>query len=181
MKNKNFIISILIGLLFSFFPQNLKAEEQEPRNLHFAWGAELGASLDMSSHNMSAIGINAKFGMRWKWIRFLGVGIQGDMMVSNSAHTYPLYLNFRTDFANTNQLIFMDLRGGVAFNNLYESKYTAPYLSGGVGVTLAKGKTFSSHIILAYSYLGQDVCYDGLKARNCPGISFATMRLGVAF
>lgn len=158
-----------------------RADESGDRGPSFAWGAELSGSLDMSSHNMSAIGINAHFGMSWKWARFFGVGAGGDIMVSNSGHTYPIFVNFRTDFSNYNRLVFMDLRGGVALNYMYDHKYNGLYLSPGIGVTLAKGKSFSSHLTLAYTFVGLDKCYNGLQARKCTGVSYATLRLGIAF
>ena len=158
-----------------------KADESTERYLGFTWGAELNGSVDMSGHSMSNIGINAKFGLRWKWIRFLGIGAEGDFMVTKSARSYPVFVNFRTDFSNSDKLLFLDLRGGAALNYFDNDQKTGAYFSGGVGVTLAKGKSFASHIILGYTYLGQDYCYNGLTLRKCPGISMATMRLGVSF
>lgn len=175
------VYKLLILTLFLCFCGNLSAQNTEERKIKFAWGAELESSIDLSSHNMSTIGITGELGIQWKWIRFFGVGIEGDIMVSNSSRTYPIFANFRTDFSNYNRLLFMDLRGGVALNYLYNTHNTEPYFSGGMGITLAKGKTFTSHIILAYTYLGNDICYEGIMARKCPGISLATMRLGILF
>lgn len=152
-----------------------------PRYPAFAWGAGLVSNIDMSQHNMSSLGINAAVGMRWRWIRFLGVGAEGNFMVSNSARTYPLYLNFKTDFSRYNQLLFLDIRGGVGLSYLNEKSTTDAYFSGGIGVTLARGKSFASHLVLAYTYLGQKECYNGDFLRKCPGISMATLRLGVVF
>lgn len=154
----------------------------ETRKPHFAWGANLSGNVDMSDHNMSAIGINAEVGMRWKWIRFIGFGAEGNMMVSNSDRCFPLYVNFRTDFSSRRRLLFVDLRGGVTLNYFDHDKQNAEaYASGGVGITLAAGKTFSSHLIVAYTYIGNDNCFLGNISRPCPGISLATLRLGVAF
>jgi len=152
------------------------------RRLSFAWEADLAGNVDLSSHNMSAIGLSAEFGLRWRWIRFFGVGAAGNVMVGNSSRSFPIFLNFRTDFSNRRRLIFLDLRGGMAINYFVDDKQeTGVYASGGFGVTLAAGKTFSSHIILAYTYLSQDKCYNGDYLRECPGISMVTLRLGVAF
>lgn len=145
-------------------------------------GRELGGGIEMSGHDMSTLGINASFGMEWQWIRFLGITAEADIMVDNSSRSFPISLNFRTDFSRHRRLLFMDLRGGIALN-YYDNEPQAqnPYASGGIGVTLASGKSFSSHIILAYTYLGRDHCYVGDRIRNCPGMSYATMRLGVQF
>lgn len=152
------------------------------RRLRFAWGAGMVGNIEMSEHDMSAIGIDASFGMEWRWIRFLGVNAEADIMVNNSSRIFPLTLNFRTDFCQKPQLLFMDIRGGVAISSMAGFKQeTQPYGSAGLGITLAKGHDFSSHIILAYTYLMRDQCYHGQTLRNCPGMQFATMRLGVKF
>lgn len=157
------------------------AASPQTRGLAFSWGAGLTGDVDMSQHNMSSLGLNFEAGMSWKWIRFLGAGVEGDFMVSNSGKSYPIFINFRTDFSNFNRLVFMDLRGGISINTLEGQQKTGAYASAGVGVTLAEGKKFSSHLILAYTYLSQDVCYNGDYIRKCPGISMATLRLGVNF
>ncbi|MCH5220311.1 MAG: hypothetical protein J1F20_07035 [Muribaculaceae bacterium] len=177
------VISYLTVFFFVLATPNIKASVDQPvRKLQFAWGAGLNGSVDMSQHGMSTIGINAKVGMRWSWVRFFGIGAEGDILVSKSGNIYPLFLNFQTDFCRSRQLLFMDVRGGVALNYTHGEEHdTNAYASAGVGVTLAKGKTFNSHLILAYTYIGQDVCYQGVYARKCPGISLATLRLGVVF
>lgn len=182
MKTKSFIQIAAICCVVLCAGLTTNTANAQERKITFAWGAEIGGDLDMTSHNMSSIGINAKLGFSWKWIRFLGIGAQGDFMVSNSDRAYPLYLNFRTDFSKTKKLMFLDLRGGMAltsFTNLEQK--TAGYFSGGVGITLAEGKSFSSHIILGYTYLGQDKCYNGVQLRKCPGLSMASLRLGITF
>ncbi|MBO5054114.1 MAG: hypothetical protein J6C44_07810 [Muribaculaceae bacterium] len=154
----------------------------QERPLRFTWGADIGASVDMTGHDMSALGIGAMFGMEWKWIRFIGVGAEADVMVSNSSRTFPLSLIFRTDFSQHRRLLFMDLRGGVAPSYLdHDRQETVPYLSGGMGITLAAGHKFSSHLTLSYTYLGQKECYNGDYLRDCPGIGFIQLRLGIAF
>ena len=155
-------------------------EEQRP--LRFVWGAALNGGIEMSGHDMSTVGINAEFGMQWKWVRFFGINAEADIMTANSSRTFPLSANFRTDFSNRRRLVFMDLRGGIALNYLdNQPQQSDPYGSAGVGVTLAKGKTFTSHLIVAYSYLGRKECHLGSRLRKCPGMSYATMRIGVNF
>lgn len=153
-----------------------------PRKFRFAWGAEFTGGVEMSGHDMSVVGIDASFGMAWRWIRFLGITAEADIMIDNSSRSFPVSLNFRTDFHNTRQLLFMDLRGGLAFNYYAgESQTQDPYASAGLGVTLASGRTFTSHLILAYTYRGRKTCYLGDRLRDCPGMSYVTMRLGVVF
>ena len=153
-----------------------------PRPLAFSWGADLGGGIDVSGHNMSTLGFSAQFGMQWKWIRFFGVGAEADIMVGNSSRTFPLSAIFRTDFCNYSRLVFMELRGGMALNYLDgDPQETVPYGSAGIGVTLATGKSFSSHIIVGYTYNGRKECYLGDTRRNCPGMSLVSMRIGLSF
>lgn len=181
MRQFNFVKILILTLLVLNISQAYSQEIREDRRPAFAWGAGLVSNIDLSQHSMSSLGINAELGMRWKWIRFIGIGAEGDFMTGNSSRTYPLYINFKTDFKNSNQLLFMDIRGGIALNYIYESHSAQAYVSGGVGITLARGKSFASHIVLAYTYLGQDRCYIGNFERSCPGISLATLRLGICF
>lgn len=158
------------------------SNESAVRPLKFAWGADVGASVDMTGHDMSALGISAMFGMEWKWVRFAGIGAEADVMVSNSSRVYPLSVIFRTDFSQRRRLLFMDLRGGVAPGYLsHDTQQTVPYASAGLGVTLASGRNYSSHLMLSYIYLGQKECYKGDELRDCPGLSFVQLRFGVNF
>ena len=119
----------------------------------FSWGVDAGSAIDMTGHDMSAIDLNAYFGYRGPYVRFAGAGTGIDMMVSQSSTTYPLYAIFRTDFSPTPKLYFIELRGGVAFTKVETApSQNTPFASLGIGVTLAKGRTFSSHIILSYNY-----------------------------
>ncbi|MBD5214245.1 MAG: hypothetical protein HDS75_05430 [Bacteroidales bacterium] len=119
----------------------------------FSWGVDAGSAIDMTGHDMSAIDLNAYFGYRGPYVRFAGAGTGIDITVSKSSTTYPLYAIFRTDFSPTPRLCFLELRGGVAFTKVETApSQNTPFASVGVGVTLAKGQTFSSHLILSYNY-----------------------------
>lgn len=177
-------ISLVLLLTVISFSSLHAADEDDGlrKKIQFAWGAELTGNVEMSDHDLSAIGLNAEVGFRWKGIRFFGVGAEGLIMVTNSNRSFPIFVNLRTDFSQRRRLVFLDLRGGVSLNYFNDSHYeSGAYASAGVGITLAAGKTFSSHLILAYTYIGQEECYLGDYLRKCPGISFATLRLGVAF
>lgn len=165
------------------YAQNAKPGDIAPGRICFAWGADINGSVDLSEHDMSSLGIEAMFGIEYRWIRFLGIGAQADVMVSNSSRSFPLTLNFRTDFSSSRRrLLFMDIRGGIALNYLNgDRNETDLYVSGGIGVTLAHKSTYSSHFIIGYTYLGQKQCYYGERLRDCPGISYATIRFGVTF
>lgn len=150
--------------------------------LRFSWGADLTGGIDISGHDMSTLGVSAMFGLEWRWVRFAGVSAQANTMVGNSGQSYPLAVVFQTDFSNHRRLLFMDLRGGLVLDNFDKTKQqTAGYASCGVGVTLAHGKTFSSHLILSYAYNGASECMLRDVAHHCSGLSYATLRLGIRF
>lgn len=165
------------------FSQGTKPGDAAPQRVRFAWGAGINGSVDLSSHDMSSLGIDASFGIEYRWIRFLGIGAQADVMLSNSSRSFPLTLNFRTDFCGSRRrLLFMDLRGGMSLSYLNgEDSEALPYASGGIGVTLAHKSNYSSYFIIGYTYLGQKHCYYGERRRDCPGISYASIRFGVSF
>lgn len=149
---------------------------------HFAWGVDLGAAFDMTTHDMSMFDIHANFGWRGGIMRFIGIGAGINMMMSNSSRSYPVYAMARTSFSTEPKLSFLDLRAGMAFNSIesYKSR-TDPYLSVGWGVTLASSEKFTSHIILSYMFmpLGDGV-RDGI-AHHLPDLHFASLRIGASF
>jgi hypothetical protein len=176
---------LTICSLLCFFGLLAHAETpaaQSPVPLQFAWGANIDGAVELSGHNMSTFGLNGEFGLQYRWIRFLGASAEADITIGNSSRLYPFSVVFRTDFCNTRQLMFLDVRGGVAL--LYhedDSRENSAYASAGVGVTLAHSKTYSSHLILGYTYVSQDQCSFGDRLRICPGISYISMRFGITF
>ncbi|MCM1348671.1 MAG: hypothetical protein NC338_04600 [Firmicutes bacterium] len=149
---------------------------------HFVWGAEVGGAIDMTSNNLSSLNLDAYFGYKNSWINALGVGASVNMMVSNSVRAFPVYAMLRTDFSSQKKLLFMDLRGGVAFNNLtYGSSQTSLYLSPGIGINLASSKTFNSYITLSYIYNGLKPFNLGDRHCDVDGLSMACLRLGISF
>lgn len=154
----------------------------DDRPLRFSWGAYIPGGIELNGHGMSTIGIGAEFGMEWHWVRFFGVTAEADVMVENSSRTFPLAVVFRTDFCNRRRLLFVDLRGGVALNYLnHAPQEQVAYGSASLGINLATGRNFTSYLMLGYTYNGRRECYLGDRLRDCPGMSYATMRLGVSF
>ena len=90
----------------------------EKPSIKFTWGADAGASIDLSGNDMSAVDFNAVFGMSRGWINFLGLGVEADIMISNSCRSYPIYVNFRTNFQNKPSLLFWDVKLGTSLNYL---------------------------------------------------------------
>lgn len=149
---------------------------------HFAWGAEVGGSIDMSANDMSTIDFTALLGYRRSWIKFLGAGVGMDIMVSNSCRSFPIFANLKTSFSNRPQLLFMDVRAGISINYLPDDlTQTGAYAFAGVGFNLASGKKFASHLTLGYSFVDRrDVNHNEHHLDFSP-LHYASVRLGIAF
>jgi len=172
---------------------------------HFAWGADLGSSIDLTANDMTAIDINGYFGYKGGWMRFAGIGAGITSMLSNASRSYPVYAMARTSFSSRPQLCFLDLRLGVSFNSILDySAQTDFFGSIGLGVTLAKGKKFASHIILSYTFMplrtykiqagtqpttnGEEIFEDtpaqaatSVTETSVPDLHYASIRIGCSF
>lgn len=181
MKKLTLIILLLASVLTAS-ASNPETGNEVTGWSHFAWGAEVGGAIDMTSNDMSTVNLNAYFGYRNSWLQLLGIGAEVDMMVSNSVRAFPVYAIVRTGFSSRPTLLFMDLRGGVVFNNLTHSRQqTRAYISPGVGINLAGGKTFQSYITLSYVYNGMGGFNNGDEQFDIHGLSMACLRLGIRF
>lgn len=148
----------------------------------FAWGAEFGSSVDLSAHDMTSIDFNAYFGLKRSWLMMAGVGAGANIMVSNSCRTYPIFAVLRTDFSSMRRLLFLDLRGGIALNYLYDNEsQTGGYLSVSLGFNLARGKNFTSYITAGYTLNTRKDITRGDVTTAYPSLSLANIRLGISF
>lgn len=121
---------------------------------HFSWGVDLGTGVDMTANDMSFFSIHGYLGYKSNTLKFLGVGAGMDIMMNNPSRSYPIYAMLRTSFSNRPRICFLDLRAGVSFNSMFDYKsQTDFYGTIGFGFVLAYGKSFSSHIIIGYSFM----------------------------
>lgn len=142
---------------------------------HFTWGADLGSAIDLTANDMTSIDLHGYFGYKGGWLRFLGVGAGVNTMINNSSRCYPLYAMLRTSFSSRPQLCFLDLRVGCSINNIQNySSQTDFYGTVGIGITLAKSKKFSSHIIISYNYMPTRpfISYQEVPVTDSPGELF---------
>ncbi|MDE6265813.1 MAG: hypothetical protein K2M07_00485 [Muribaculaceae bacterium] len=184
------ILLILLTVIFLSVSQSYGAEKSESRLMttpqnsgtHFAWGADLGSSIDMTGNSMTSINIGGFFGYRNNWFRVLGIGGEIHSMMSNSSRSIPIYGIMQTSFCNRPRLCFMDLRGGISMNNIENANtQTGGYTSIGVGVTLAHSRKFSSHFILAYTFIQRKDFDDSETSVHIEDLQMATLRIGVCF
>lgn len=149
----------------------------------FAWEAEAGSSIDMSGNDMSSLDIGASFGYKRGPIKFIGAGASMNVMVNNSARSFPIYLGFKTNFRQRPSLVFLDLRGGVSLNYLpNDYQQNGFYGMVGLGVNLAQGKKFSSYLVLAYTYKQfENIETSSGSYIKLDDIHTASVKLGVTF
>lgn len=177
------LLSLFLTVLV--FAASLSAADPQPTAVksNFSWGVDLGSSIDLSSNDMSTINIEACFGYRNAWLDMAGVGAGINMMVSNSCRTFPVFAVFRSSFRSRPVLCFLDLRAGVAFNELTGNrKQTAPYINPSVGFNLARSANFKSYVSVGYLYNGID-SFGPADDRTVisHGLSMAVVRIGIAF
>lgn len=149
MKRYFLLILLCVGTLTAI----AKKPQSDKVLSHFAWGASTGASVDMSGHDMSAIDLDLVAGYRGGWVKFAGIGVGTEMMITNGSRAFPIYGELRTNFMRRPSLVFWDLKAGVSLNYLegYDQK-PGEYLSTGVGFKLARGVRYSAHMLLAYTF-----------------------------
>lgn len=181
-------LTILAVILASLSMISMNGEEKKsmltPQNSggHFAWGADLGSSIDMTGNAMTSINFGGFVGYRNNWFRMLGIGGDIHMMMSNSSRAIPVYGIMQTSFCNRPRLCFMDLRAGLSMNNIENlNTQTGGYGSLGVGVTLAHSHKFSSHFILAYTFISRRDFDTDEGVYAVDNLQFATLRIGVCF
>lgn len=150
--------------------------------VHFAWGADAGVSIDIVGNNCSSVDLNAGFGIRRGWLNFLGIRAGVQINVTNSVRTYPLALEFRTNFRERPSLFFLDLRGGMAYSqSLYSKDQYCRYGFAGFGLNLARSIKFKSWLMIGYTFRERKETGPDDLVFNTPDIHAVTCRLGVTF
>ncbi len=103
-------------------------------------------------------------------------------MVSNSCRMYPIFAAFRTSFSNRPQIVFIDVRGGVALNYLpHDVTQTGGYGSLGVGFNLARGRSFQSYLVAGYTFVERRDVVGETGFQPYDPLNYAGIRLGVIF
>lgn len=136
----------------------------------------------MTTHDMTNFSIGAEFGYKNRWLRFVGVGASIMSMMNNSSRCYPVYAMVRTSFSKYHKLCFLELRGGVSFNSILDSSHaTGAYGSAGIGITMAHGRTFSSHVVLRAEVMPIKASYSDPSLDFSYTLALACIGIGIAF
>lgn len=162
----------------SLFPQatrNLNAS-------HFTWGAEFGASIDLSGYDTSTFNVDAVLGYKNSYFRILGAGVGIHRSLGSGDNFIPVYALLRTSFSSQPRLFFMSMKVGYSFNTIGDSPmFGDTNAQLGAGINLAMGKNFHSHIILAYEFRHFNKRHQYVLDDKATDISLATISFGVNF
>lgn len=175
-------ISALILLLAALFNANAAspADPAAYKRAKFVWGAEIGGSVDLSANDMSSFDISLDMGMRYRWLKFAGIGVGADIMVSNSCRAFPVYCHITTDFHTLPQLLFLDVKGGATFNYMENNRQTTgAYAYAGLGINFARTAKFCSYMTIGYTFIQQP--YDPEAIVSHSDLHNATIKLGIRF
>lgn len=120
---------------------------------HFTWGAEAGASLDMTSHDLSTFDVDVLLGYKNSFLNLVGVGAGIHRSIHTGNNFIPVYAVIRTDFRKKPSPLFMNIQAGYAFNTIGDSGTMGDFYGAvGMGVNLQQTRTASSYIILSMAY-----------------------------
>ncbi|MDE6509631.1 MAG: hypothetical protein K2K99_05470, partial [Muribaculaceae bacterium] len=141
---------------------------------NFAWGAGVSSSIDMTGQDLSAFNIAAQAGYKNRAIQMLGAGVGIDMAVGNNSRMYPAYAIIRTSFVPGDMRCFFEARAGYSFNSMAAGgRQSGIYGATSLGVNLAMGKNFRSHIVIGYTYRQLRDSYHDMSAVTAGiGINF---------
>ena len=153
MKHIITIVIAITAILTCHAAKPTAVSTQSAFMKHFAWGIDVGSSIDLSGNDLSSIDISAYFGYKNAILRTLGIGVDLRNSLGNSHTMIPVYAMLRTNFSSSVTLCFADIRSGYSFNTLNTAdKSNGLFLSAGLGFNLYTSASVKSHIILSYSF-----------------------------
>lgn len=133
----------------SLFPEkNLTLDKS-----HFTWGAEAGASIDLTGLDMSTIDVDVLMGYKNAYINLLGAGVGVHRNVQSGDNFIPVYATLQTSFRKQPSLLFYTVKAGYSFNTIDSSKMFGDLMAYmGCGINLSKTRTARSFIQLMAGY-----------------------------
>ncbi len=180
MKKILFFYVLLIASALSVSAAEQPDSIPSPRAV-FAWGADAGASIDLTGSDMSDINFSAYFGFSRGWINFLGIGAGADIPTSNSCRSYDLFAAFHTNFVNRPTLLFWPIRVGVSLNYLENNhQQTGVYGTTGLGINLARGRSYCSYMMIGYTFRQRRPIV-GEITHDFKNLHYATVKIGISF
>ncbi|MBD5195800.1 MAG: hypothetical protein HDS71_09705 [Bacteroidales bacterium] len=162
----------------SFFNQSNSLDTS-----HFTWGAEIGSSLDMTSHDLSTFDGDVMIGYKNSFMKFAGIGAGIHRSIHTGNNFIPVYGLIRTSFRSKPSLLFMSLQAGYSFNTISKHNTVGDFTGSiGLGVNLQQSKACKTYIVLAlaYQYFSEDN-KSKIDEIDTNYIYFARLSLGINF
>ena len=182
MKHIITIVIAITAILTCHAAKPTAVSTQSSFMKHFAWGIDVGSSIDLSGNDLSSIDISAYFGYKNAILRTLGIGVDLRNSLGNSHTMIPVYAMLRTNFSSSVTLCFADIRSGYSFNTLNTAdKSNGLFLSAGLGFNLYTSASVKSHIILSYSFNELKPDYSLGFPRFTHSLSAMSVKIGVNF
>lgn len=188
MRNFKYLICLLLCVLCIETSYAKKTEQKKnnsdyyvnPRG--FAWGVDIGSTIEMTDNGFSTIDADACLGYKNSFLRVVGIGAGYHNSLENSTTFIPIYAVLRTNFTKRQTLCFLDLKGGYSLNNINgKDDQNGIYGSIGVGFNLYSNRKFKSHIILSYNYYQlKDYENDG-RMEPVEDLHGASIKIGISF
>lgn len=152
-------------------------------NSHFTWGADLGASLDLTAHDMSTFDIDVILGYKNKYFKTAGIGVGIHRTVQGGDNFIPIYALIRTSFTSRPSLLFFNARFGYSFNTIDDSPTFGDFNSAlGCGINLSKSKRANTYLILSAAYRYFNERHKNMVSRiDTHSIWMAQLQFGVNF
>lgn len=150
---------------------------------HFTWGADIGASVDLTAHDMSTFDLDFVLGYKNSFIKTAGLGVGIHRTVQGGDNFIPVYALIRTSFTSRPSLLFFNARFGYSFNTVEDSPMFGDYNSAlGCGFNLSQSRKAKTYIILgvAYRYFNKRH-QDYISRLDTNSIWMAQLQFGVNF
>lgn len=149
---------------------------------HFTWGAEVGSSLDLTSHDLSTFDVDVNLGFKNSFIKMAGIGAGIHRSIHTGNNFVPIYALLRTSFRSQPSLFFFNLQAGYSFNTIKGNDTMGDFTGSlGIGINLQQTRMAKSYLLLcaAYQYYSRDnKLAVGIDTNY---IFFARLMLGVNF
>lgn len=163
----------------SLFPESSRSLAKS----HFTWGAEAGASLDLTGHDMSTFDVDVLFGYKNQYIRMLGFGAGIHRTVQGGDNFIPVYATIQTSFRKEPSLFFFSAKIGYSFNTINDSPTFGDLSSSlGAGINLSSSRFAKTYVLLCagYRYFNRRHI-DMIDKLNQHYVFIARLCLGVSF
>lgn len=149
---------------------------------HFTWGAEIGSSIDMTSHDMSTVDADVVIGYKNSFFRIIGASIGIHRAIGTGDNFIPIYAIMRTSFRSKPSLLFFNLQLGYSFNTIGDSPTFGDACALiGCGINLAMSRRFQSHIILSAGYRHFNERHKTAVKLDTDNVYLAKLTFGVNF